>query len=71
MHVHVDQTGADDETGCVDLVNRGLRIADCGFVRDAPVDNEKIDNFIPLIRRVDYAAVVNDRGAHVAIPPQR
>ena len=71
MHMYVDQSRSDDEIACINLINFGSRISDFGKLGDAAIDNPKIGNFIALVRRINDAAIANDRRAHVAIPPQR
>jgi hypothetical protein len=73
MDVDVDQAGRHDKFACVDFFNFGFRIPDFGFGGDnLSVFDANIRDLIPFIRRIDYAAVANDRRAHVvAIPPQR
>ena len=68
MHMYVDQSRSDDE---IARINFGSRTSGFGKLGDAAIDNPKIGNFIALVRRINDAAIANDRRAHVAIPPQR
>src|SRR5262245_65296948 len=66
MHMHIDQTGRDDQSASVDLFNFGFRTSNFGFgAKNFSAGDVEIADFIPLIGRVDHAAVANNRGAHV------
>ena len=64
VDVEVDQAGRDDEAGAVNFFDCGLRIGDCGMIRNAAVDEKKVGDFVTLVGRVDHAAVAEKGGAH-------
>ena len=72
MHMHVDQTGRNDQTFRVNLFNFGFWISDFGFrAGDFSIRDVKIGDFIPLICGIDNPAVPNNCGVHAETPPQR
>ena len=71
MHMEIDQAGADEEIAGIDLFDFGLRIADCGLIGDAAIDNQQIADLIALVCGIDDPAVANKRIHHAEIPPHR
>ena len=72
MDVEIDQARGDDEIRSRRSPRvRELRVRDCERDAIRPSTMSKIADFIALVRRIDDAAVADDRVHGVAIPPQR
>ena len=64
--------GATIKPAGVDFFDFGFR--DRGLRKrsdNLSIDDQKVGDFVALVRRIDDAAVANDQRVHVAIPPQR
>src|SRR2546429_9441460 len=62
MHMHVDETGRDNQAGCIknfDVIRNRITVA--GHANDAAVFDQKVLAGVDALRRIDHITVLDEQ----------